>query len=51
MQKKKNSSKETPKKTQSQKKEKSSQKLTKKEKAMFSEQNRIDMYPIDIYND
>ena len=26
-------------------------KLSKKEKALFSEQNRVDMYPVDMNND
>lgn len=51
MQKKKNTSKVLSKKAEIQKKEKNTRKLTNKEKAKFSEQNRIDTYPIDIYND
>ena len=51
MEKKNKPSKEISKKTQIQKKDKTPRKMTNKEKAKFSEQNRIDIYPIDIYND
>lgn len=51
MQKKINPSKESPKKAQAPKQEKNTRKMTNKEKAQFSEQNRVDMYPIDPYND
>ncbi|MCR4815470.1 MAG: hypothetical protein K5879_11665 [Lachnospiraceae bacterium] len=43
--------KEKAKKTSRPKKEKNPRKLTNKEKAQFSEQNRVDMYPVDPYND
>lgn len=51
MQKKKTSEKENAKKISMPMKEKSPRKLTNKEKAQFSEQNRVDIYPVDPYND
>ena len=39
------------KKSKKQAKKSSDKKLTSKEKAMFSAQNSVDMFPVDPYND
>lgn len=51
MQKKTNPSKEISKKAKTPNKAKTTRKITNKEKAQFSEQSRVDMYPVDPYND
>ena len=51
MQKDSNSKKKVIRTSETQKKFKKGHKMTNKEKAKFSEQNSVDMFPVDPYND